>query len=507
MVVQAMPGIANCATETQTAQTEHAFYQFFRINVLFFIELLALLQEDLTKVAVSPQMVDAELPMKITPMMTRVLPALRLYSRWLLLNTHLLVGLASNPLLTEPLHKFWRSYARVLDIIAAIFPIWDLEDCTPVAYMLQEDAEAFGFLPLQPEEQRIALLDKIWYDAKTGARRPRPGDVGSSVVEANDETLHRMLGLLEIGSFVANNVDDTPLSIRGTRFVLGQGAELFDLPRPPTPLPAQKPKPLSYAAAAARKTIAAAKKAAATDQSNSARSAVKTQVVNAQQDDQMSRMVDSLVEDEDTDNPVTPPQHFASSPNVINSASDLEFSIHVAPSPKLGYHSPGSPMALSPGLNQQDRRNSHPGAQEDLSDFVPRPKIHTRPGSSVGLWVASDEQGPHSSRKNSASPSHRLHNRVGSSASNASPRSPAFGSRWPSDENVPKQKHTKKTSFTSGTAATSALNKSLVAATPDRILDTPVQNPDASHGSPLLFGNGSIWSVVPQSKSRNEHGD
>lgn len=490
--------------EIQTPQNENAFYSFLRVNVKFFTELLALLQEDLLKAAADPRLVGSELSDKLKPIMSGILPALRLYSHWLLLNTHLLVGLSAVELLNIPLENFWLTYARVLDLIAAVFPIWDLEDIAPVTYMLEEDAETLGYLPLQHDENEITLLKKVWFDAETGLKKPRFSDFEIVRTSAEQESLSRVLGLLETGSFVANNIDDTPLHIRGPRFVLGHDAEPFALPRPPTPPKPEKPKPLSYAAAAAKKRAVAAK---ATKQTSSPKPQAKQ---DASHDPKMSHMVDSLIEDEDTDNPKTPPQQFVSNPAVMTGASDAELSLHDTTSTKLGIAVPASPMNISSPtqLARQDQYRSRANVKEDLSDFVPRPKVPGRsPGSATGLWIPPDSVGDKNrNRRSSASPAHRLHKRAGSSTSIASPHSPALNSRWPSDENVTKSKHNSRISFTGGLAASTALHKNLTGSAQDRILDTPMQNNDAAQGSPLLFGNGSIWGVVASPGARNDHG-
>ncbi|KAK3725505.1 hypothetical protein LTR37_000475 [Vermiconidia calcicola] len=318
--------------ENPIQQNQNAFLHFFRINIRTFTTLLRVYYDNLR--TVDTVMADAEgedavqLGSRLTDITRRTLPALRLYSAWLLPITHLLDGLSEDETLKEAIDQFWPIYAKAVDLIATVFPIWDLEDLPEVSYLMEEDADTLGFKPLVDEKTK-----KIWCNKQTGATKPRFSDRGIVRASADEEMLARVKDLLFDGLFLANDDDSAPIKLRGTRILHRDAEDAQLLPLPPTlkkvaatpaaplvqaPKPAPIPKPLSYAAAAA---------------SASTTAPVRAQMPNGvpptsshSRHAQLSRMVDDLVEDDDGDNnPVTPPQQLSSNPAVVTNG-DVTFS-------------------------------------------------------------------------------------------------------------------------------------------------------------------------------------
>lgn len=221
-------------------------------------------------------------------------------------------GLSTDEFLVESVAQFWPSYAKVLDLINQAFPVWDLEDLPDVTYMLDEDVETLEFSPFSAETTR-----KTWYALSSATFKPRFSDVDVVRVSTDDEMLHRIHDFLSEGTNLAA-AGLAPLSIRGTRVFYGDESKVepLTIPEPhyeaaAPAKPVGKPKPVSYASAAANGHARQSRPAPALKPSAS----TKTQ----SRENQLSRMVDDLVEEEEGNNPVTPPQQAAVHPTIIPS--------------------------------------------------------------------------------------------------------------------------------------------------------------------------------------------
>ena len=307
---------------------QNAFLLFFRFNIKTFTTLLQVFHNDLKTVEADTNGGDDEvlLATRLTPVLCRVLPALRLYSSWILPNLQILAGLTNEEVLGGAVDQFWPIYARCIDLVAAVFPIWDLEDLEVVTYMLEEDAETLGFKPLFHEQTA-----KIWADQQTGTAKPRLSDRGVKRASIDDENLARVKGFLIDGLYLANDEDEAPIKLRGIRILHRDAEEPEILPmpslsQPPAPVSKKAPKrpkkkkALSYAAAAANgpaNTTAHAPIPNGPSPSS-----------HASRDAQLSRMVDDLVDDDDSNNPVTPPQQQALDPAVVTNGDVSYSSLH-----------------------------------------------------------------------------------------------------------------------------------------------------------------------------------
>jgi hypothetical protein len=432
--------------------------------------------------------------MRVTDLARRILPALRLYSSWLLTVTHLIEGLSTDDLLKEAIDQFWPIYAKVIDLVAAIFPIWDLEDLDEITYLLEEDAEALEFKPLMNDRTK-----KIWCYKTTGEAKLRYFDRGVERASVDEEMLARVRELLTDGLFLANDDDTAPIKLRGTRILHRDAEEPEILPvtgqltAPTKALDAErsaktaaKAKPLTYAAAAAANGLR--KKPARTSMPNG-----MTVSPSSSRHAQLSRMVDDLVEDDDGDNPVTPPQQHVNNPAVVT-RGDVSYSAvpsstqDFAQMPNYSYQAKQKPIGSGAGA-----RTTPP--------VVRTPKSATARNSlqsMSSLW-GDAQQSPASSQFPAGLPTGTLgspanvysrgHSRVNSASSIRSRASQTLNmgiaDSWSSIESGPR-------ATMPSVLAVPGFGTAFAGAEPSNVT------------SPLLFGaGGSVWSTSPNPRFRD----
>lgn len=477
-------------------QTQTTFLLFLRFNVKTFTTLLRVYYGDLQAIDLTTTSEDDELDLatRVTAVSRSILPALRLYSSWLLTMTPMLAGLTADDLLGEAIDQFWPIYAKVIDLVAAIFPIWDLEDLDEITYMLEEDADTIEFKPLQH-----ARTKKIWNYKTTGQAKPRFSDHGVERASADLEMLARVREFLTDGLFLANDDDSAPIKLRGTRILHRDAEEPEVLPpivKPAVPAPkadggpamkpAAKAKPLSYAAAAATK----GKK----PERNAMPNSVSSTSSNSRHA-QLSRMVDDLVDDDDSNNPVTPPQQPASNPAVVTRA-DVSYSAlpgnaqNFAQMPNYAHQPNQKPIGSGPGVEYTppalrtpkngiastsgDRMQSVSSLWNDTpastsSNFPPGLPTGTL-GSPANMYSRGH------SRVNSAS---SIRSRTSQNLSANVNMNTGIADSWSSIESAPR------------------------AAVPNG-LAPPFGAEPSNVASPLLFGAGeSVWSTSPNPGRRD----
>ena len=121
------------------------------------------------------------------------LPALRLYSTWLLSNSRFFAtaSLTCKKFPTE-VSRFFTTYAETLTLFSKLFPVTRLPE---IVYQLEEDVEAASFKPLES-----SFTDKIW---KLGhGNRPKFSEVGEQRLGQDQELLGRIRDLLQDGLLV-----------------------------------------------------------------------------------------------------------------------------------------------------------------------------------------------------------------------------------------------------------------------------------------------------------------
>ncbi|KAK4545265.1 hypothetical protein LTR36_003445 [Oleoguttula mirabilis] len=298
--------------DKQTPDFQQAFFYFLQLNIKTYTTLLELFNNELR--ALDNMVTGEDEPKaRLTPTIRRILPALRVYSAWLLPNVQIVAGLASDATLEKVISSFWQVYTRAIALVAdeQVFGIWALEEFR-APYMLEEDTDTLGFKPVQNEWTKVW---RNWFEKDSGAAKPRFSDPNIVRMSLDEEMLTRVMGLLDDGMHLAYEVKEAPITLLGTTVYNGEPPESDvaayqkgqeELKGKPWP----KPKPLSYAAAAAKS------RAQAPLHANMPNGAPSTTSARSRQA-QLIRMVDDLVDDDDSNNPVTPPQQHASNPIVV----------------------------------------------------------------------------------------------------------------------------------------------------------------------------------------------
>ena len=124
---------------------------FFKFNVRVFTALLELLHDNVVEYSEWFHLTCVSADQKITPVMRRVLPCVRIYSSWVMTIVHHMVKQYEFydeffQALRSDLRRFWASYVETLTILVQQFGPDDVLD---VGYLLEEDSETIGFAPFQ----------------------------------------------------------------------------------------------------------------------------------------------------------------------------------------------------------------------------------------------------------------------------------------------------------------------------------------------------------------------
>ncbi|KXL47312.1 hypothetical protein M433DRAFT_532297 [Acidomyces richmondensis BFW] len=471
---------------------QQAFFYFFRLNVRFYTILLDLLHDSIH--AVSTELNEDDLTARLTPITCRVLPSLRLYSAWLLSNLHMINGLTNEEFLNDAVTSFWQSYTRVLNRVADkdFFGVWGLDDYEP-GYMLTEDCDTLGFKPLQNPHQQSW---RNWLLKDNRSLKPRSSDVNVMLMSSNQEMLARMKNLLDDGMYLCHEDKNAPISLVGVRVYYGkppeeaiQAAEEAKK-HPPKAFP--KPKPLSYAKVASTGPTQQADQTLRSNRPASANANNRTA--------QLSRMVDELVDDEDYDNPVTPPQQSVLDPAVVtngdinlDSMNSTKYKVHQDFAPVNTHQPTRIPKPTGPQASYNTHMTASPAFGTSRDNLASSSFDRLRSESVSGLWhdgpalSNSPNLPPGPSMGTLNSPSYmryHCHSRVNSASSIrsvSSAQNATYGDTWTSLEAMPQ---------------------------PVRTLHVPaLAREESLHGymkfgvsgmaSPLLFGaGGGMWSAT-----------
>ncbi|KAM5444633.1 hypothetical protein MferCBS31731_000087 [Microsporum ferrugineum] len=130
--------LINIASESN-AKDVNAEVFLRRLNVKFFFTLLQVFLAELE--------CSAD---KVTSVAYSILPALRHYSSWLLVNSPVLVSAPEtkdSPLCIQ-IKELWKSYANALTLLTSTFDVANLPE---VEYLLEEDENTLGFKPFAYE--------------------------------------------------------------------------------------------------------------------------------------------------------------------------------------------------------------------------------------------------------------------------------------------------------------------------------------------------------------------
>ena len=174
-----------------------SYFDYLRLNINTFATLLqtwcAELRSAAGESATSTSVEEAlMLTASLTTAARHALAPLRLYSAWLLTNSHVLASGLGDETIKALVPRFWATYAECLSLVARAFPVKLLPE---VPYQLEEDVESTGFMPLESERTQ-----KLWLDA-LGGQKPRHDQTTRLV--PNMEMLARVRDLLVDGLLLA----------------------------------------------------------------------------------------------------------------------------------------------------------------------------------------------------------------------------------------------------------------------------------------------------------------
>ncbi|KAK6007277.1 hypothetical protein QM012_006285 [Aureobasidium pullulans] len=187
----------------------HSYFFFLRLNVKFFTAILEVYCADLEK-HLQEHTKISNLIDKLTDLARHVLPALRLYSTWLLSNAHIIAARVGDQSLQTAMDHFWHIYAKTLSVMAFNFSFRELDE---IPYQLEEDVDAFGLKPLNSDRSR-----KVWLDDSTGQTKAKYNDESTKRLDTKQEMLGRVRELLFDALLLA--VDkDVPITFDGLRFI------------------------------------------------------------------------------------------------------------------------------------------------------------------------------------------------------------------------------------------------------------------------------------------------
>lgn len=192
-----------------------SYFFYLRLNIKTFSTLLELYRNDVKGKA------DESLPIlstsnaqsvlsQVTALTRHVLPALRLYSAWLLTNSNVLSANVGDEALTATVNDFWEIYTKTLSSIAAVFSVQRLPEVT---YQLEEDVETIGFKPLEHD-----LTRKLWNKEGSAELKPRYNDASQQRILPDLEMLARIRELQIDGLLLAvDKVSEVQVHFLGRR--------------------------------------------------------------------------------------------------------------------------------------------------------------------------------------------------------------------------------------------------------------------------------------------------
>jgi hypothetical protein len=122
---------------------------------------------------------EPRLHVHLSAVLRRILPALRILSKWLKLHLEYVGRIQRPGVLAQPIGQFWESYTRLAIALATLFPIDHLPS---LVQPLEEDIDMRGFIPLargmtsasgddedhesHPNEEQLMRIADLQVDAK-----------------------------------------------------------------------------------------------------------------------------------------------------------------------------------------------------------------------------------------------------------------------------------------------------------------------------------------------------
>ncbi|TAQ90416.1 hypothetical protein B7494_g1243 [Chlorociboria aeruginascens] len=198
--------------EENTTEHTRSFFFFFGFNIRMLLTLLKLLQpefEDRPYGEDLPNSTDTSQPAKprdvITAVARRVLPAVRRYSVWLLLQAPIIVAYSSGDMVPSGsgdvmahTRAMWKTFAEVLTRIPTYFAVPELPS---LKYLLEEDETTVGFKPLQD----VPGYNIYTLETDDKVLKQRSTDHGVQRCHPNEEMLARVRDILICAMHLQDN--------------------------------------------------------------------------------------------------------------------------------------------------------------------------------------------------------------------------------------------------------------------------------------------------------------
>ncbi|KAF9875494.1 hypothetical protein CkaCkLH20_06875 [Colletotrichum karsti] len=194
---------ANSAVEKWTITASRSSHFLLRLNARFFSTFCQLLKKEVESLAErharSDQSADgAGEADKISSLLENTLPFVRLYAAWLVACRAEILN-AQDAL--EPCIKdMFRSFAKALTVLCEVYACEDLK-LTP--YLLPEDEEAIGMLPLY--DSQLPPSCRIHYDEDFQTLKPEAVHYNGGRFDALREVFARVLSTIKCGYFLAED--------------------------------------------------------------------------------------------------------------------------------------------------------------------------------------------------------------------------------------------------------------------------------------------------------------
>ncbi len=171
-----------------------SFFFLLRVNVKTLFTLLQVLLPELERSVAEDLQASGtgSGSGKLIAVTRRVLPFLRHYSSWLIINATILAAGVGDTRLAVEIKELWKMYANALTLLVATFPVSALPP--PVEYLLEEDEDTLGFKPFMNE-----ITQRRYYSEDTGSQKPKWHDQGVHRHHPNLEMLGRIRDLLTDG--------------------------------------------------------------------------------------------------------------------------------------------------------------------------------------------------------------------------------------------------------------------------------------------------------------------
>ncbi|MGI4815919.1 MAG: hypothetical protein ACRYGG_21655, partial [Janthinobacterium lividum] len=193
---QELTPLAAKAEKSNEAAGRKSHLNHQMVNANTFTLMLRSIEPDLQLLRAAPNLKLLPQADRLSPLLRRLIPSIRLQSAWLLYSVRALTTPTGNqtPLQRETgaaISDLWVAYAETLTTLIHVFSVAELPN--QLGYLLPEDDDTLGFEPFRHSSVSSRLLDE------SGARLPRPAVEAVVRHPADVEMLARVRQILVDG--------------------------------------------------------------------------------------------------------------------------------------------------------------------------------------------------------------------------------------------------------------------------------------------------------------------